>query len=213
MCNVSRCCILSLRMLVSRDVNGCYIPCIAWLRDAQTAFRSLILKFCRSPRSKCRLLATGSLQAAVWREEGTDQNPASLAAARFTVTNTIMHVNIWAVTINPMTKGSFIIWIIHVCDPLSECTALDRASCSTASANCPLLRIKGETGGSTWLDLTPEAGPLSPHIIYEQHKFLSFCCPVPKWGHWGQSISVCLHVRVCVCVYFLPTSCHWWLHF
>lgn len=127
MCSVSCCCTSSLCMLVSRDVNGCYIPCIAWLRDAQTAFRSLIVKFCRSLRSQCRLWATGSLQAAVWREEGSDQKPASLAAVRFPVTNTIMHVNIWAVTINPMTKGSFIIWIIHH----------------------PLVRIRGETGGST----------------------------------------------------------------
>ena len=36
------------------------------LREVERAFRSLILKFCKSLRSRCLLCTTGSLQAAVW---------------------------------------------------------------------------------------------------------------------------------------------------
>lgn len=37
------------------------VPCIVWLRDVQRAFISLILKLCKSLRSRCLPWTTGSL--------------------------------------------------------------------------------------------------------------------------------------------------------
>lgn len=63
--SMASCFVLSWSLTWRRPTSSELKSCMAWLRDVERAFRSLILKFCKSLCSKCFLWDTGLLQAAV----------------------------------------------------------------------------------------------------------------------------------------------------
>lgn len=60
-----------LKLMCGFCMYSSWVPWMVWLREAERALRSLILKFSKSPCSKCVLWTTESLHSEVYRKNKT----------------------------------------------------------------------------------------------------------------------------------------------